>query len=187
VFDFHDPISSYTGPSGPGTFDPAAVTALDRVWLALGGTIGTPGSIVLAFSDGREFLDGPGADVQIYGSITWMIVEASHDGTTFFPTGFVTGFPQPSEPLGNGGTYFTLVDLAPTGLASAKFLRLTTNPPYSSSIAYPAGYHLDAAKALYCSPSCEPAPMPEPGTWLLLSTGLVGLLGYGWRYRRATL
>jgi hypothetical protein len=32
-----------------------------------------------------------------------------------------------------------------------------------------------------------PAPMPEPGTWLLLSTGVVGLLGYGWRYRRATL
>jgi hypothetical protein len=27
----------------------------------------------------------------------------------------------------------------------------------------------------------QTAPTPEPGTWLLLSTGLAGLLGYGWR------
>jgi PEP-CTERM motif len=26
-----------------------------------------------------------------------------------------------------------------------------------------------------------PAAVPEPGTWLLLASGLVGLLGYGWR------
>jgi hypothetical protein len=27
--------------------------------------------------------------------------------------------------------------------------------------------------------------VPEPGTWLLMGTGLVGLLGYGWRRRNA--
>lgn len=27
-------------------------------------------------------------------------------------------------------------------------------------------------------------PVPEPSTWLVLATGLVGLLGYGWRQRK---
>ena len=29
-----------------------------------------------------------------------------------------------------------------------------------------------------------PVPQPEPGTMLLLSTGLAGLLGYGWRRKQ---
>jgi len=28
------------------------------------------------------------------------------------------------------------------------------------------------------------APIPEPGTWLLMGTGLIGLIGFGWRKRK---
>ena len=30
----------------------------------------------------------------------------------------------------------------------------------------------------------ETTPTPEPGTWVLMGTGLVGLLGYGWRRKK---
>ena len=29
-----------------------------------------------------------------------------------------------------------------------------------------------------------PTPTPEPGTWVLMGTGLTGMLGYGWRRKQ---
>jgi hypothetical protein len=34
------------------------------------------------------------------------------------------------------------------------------------------------------SPPVPPTDIPEPGTWLLLATGTIGLLGYAWQRKR---
>jgi hypothetical protein len=52
---------------------------------------------------------------------------------------------------------------------------------YGATIEPHAGHSVDLTGAIN-----EPAPTPEPSTWMLLGTGLLGLLGYGWRQRRST-
>ena len=36
-----------------------------------------------------------------------------------------------------------------------------------------------------CEQDCIPTEMPEPGTWLLFATGLIGIVGYGWRRNKS--
>jgi hypothetical protein len=64
------------------------------------------------------------------------------------------------------------------------YITAVMNPSYTE--ATPLGLLADdvaGAQFLY-GPADESTPLPEPGTVLLLSTGLVGMLGYGWRHRK---
>jgi hypothetical protein len=56
----------------------------------------------------------------------------------------------------------------------------------SLGLTLPAGlsFTSDSGMFLTQSPSEVPSSIPEPGTVVLLSTGLVGLLGCGWRQRK---
>ena len=44
--------------------------------------------------------------------------------------------------------------------------------------------HLSGNAHIIFAPGPGPVPVPEPGTLLLLATGVLGLVGYGWRWRQ---
>jgi hypothetical protein len=56
------------------------------------------------------------------------------------------------------------------------------NPP-AAIFTVPLETPLDYSGGIQLS-AFEANPIPEPSTFLLFGTGLVGLLGYGWRQRK---
>jgi uncharacterized protein YjbI with pentapeptide repeats len=76
------------------------------------------------------------------------------------------------------GTNFTNADLRFATL-SGDFSGAVFTGANIYGATFGASYHLNLTGAIH-----EPIPNPEPGTWLLLGTGLIGLIGYGWRRRQ---
>jgi hypothetical protein len=60
----------------------------------------------------------------------------------------------------------TEIDLAPSGLAAARYFRLTAHQP-TSVFNFPEAYDLDALEGLHFS-----FDVPEPGALFLLAIGL---------------
>jgi hypothetical protein len=75
---------------------------------------------------------------------------------------------------------------AGNGLTEADFLHTLSFPTVGSVFNLPGGYTVNSVDGLIHDNQfiSEASSVPEPSTWLLLATGLTGLLGYGWRYRR---
>jgi hypothetical protein len=169
-------------PGAPGTFVPSAVTALDGISLALGGTAASPGQIIVGFSTGTV-INGPGADLRLIetnGISEGIIVEASVDGTTFFPLGSYDG--QPSRTCSLGVPCNADFDLAAAGLGAASIFRLTATEQIFPE--FPQAYDLDTVEALNFQPSPSPVPLPAPVLLLGMALGVLGALRW---FKRRTL
>lgn len=142
---------TYGGPAGAGTYSPAAVTALDGVSLALGGTENHPGSITMKFA--TAFGNGAGADLYLYDSFRYdegFLLQISQDGVNFVTAGRHQGRDwATSSPLNLQGreTHETGIDISGTGLAWAQYVRITVAG--ISITGHPQGYDLDAIKAVH--------------------------------------
>jgi len=164
-----DSTGTYGGPSGDGTFDPAAVTAQDGVSLALGGSADSPGSITVSFTNGSVF-DGVGEDLVIfdsYGVSEGFTLEISADNVTYYTIGTFDGSTAIEQFTTFGSTWSTFVDIAAAPIDSASFLRLTAAPEIV--FGFPQAYDLDTIFALNFQPT---AAVPEPATLGLLAAGL---------------
>ena len=158
---------TYTGMTGAGTYDAAAVTSLDGVSLALGGTNDNPGHIILRFDDGTV-LDGPGADLNVYDSFglsEGFKIQTSLDGETWsqeLHAGNTSGNSSlGATPLPFGVSYVTSVDLAALGVTSAKFVKITAADQVVFN--YPQAYDLDAVEAVYFTTASSP---PTSGSFV---------------------
>jgi hypothetical protein len=160
----------YRGLSGEGVFDVRAVTALDGAVLGLGGSAGTPGSIILHFSGG-EVVDGSGADLRLYDTLSFQDgfnLEISADGAHFMNALFSAG----------DLSYFKCslqqpctadVDIAGLPLDAFSYLRITAAGNIVQG--FPEAYTLDAVEALHY----RSTTVPEPGTLALFGLAAVGL------------
>jgi hypothetical protein len=177
---FDNSGGSWAGPSGAGTYDPAAVTALDGVLLALGGTGAAPGQITVGFS-AHSVIDGGGADIRIYDTIgvsEGLIVEASSDGVSFFGMGSYDGLPAVGCSLAVPCAFD--FDLATAGLLSASIFRITVADRVATG--FPQAFDLDTLEALnYQLISAVPVPA---AIWLF-GTALVGFIGVSRRRKVA--
>jgi hypothetical protein len=177
VETFNSAGSLYVGPSGPGTYDPTAITlGLDGVSFALGGTTSLPGSIVVHFSVGAV-IDGAGADLAIYDSFgggEGFILDASLNGFSWVNVGSFSGVGAETTTSTYKGAnlYTTLVDLAPSGVAAASYFRFTVTNQIIGG--YPQALDLDAVEALNFGTGSS---VPDAGSTLILFGGaLVALV-----------
>ena len=179
VFDFTPPVNTGGGPAtailgapdGGGNLDPNTQAYVD-----FGGDVTISWAASVGF--GTTFADGPGVDARIFDvqldPTEGFNLFASADGSSFIFLGEFTG------PPATVGAYNTIdIDFNGAALpAGASYLRFVGDTVPINS--FTRGLDFDAV-GVFPAPTGN-APVPEPGTLVLLASGSVLL----WRSARRT-
>jgi hypothetical protein len=189
-----DPLFS-GGPAATDDNDP--LTALgppDNVpGFGQSSALGRGGLIELLFVDNRLTNSGDAAlDLHIFEvgpdvedtfvairptSATLLLLDPAGDtdGDGFFAIGKVLGATSSID-------IDSIFPGFAAGALSFDAVQLIDDPNEGDMTGVTVGADIDAVGAI----SSSAAPVPEPSTWLLCGTGLIGLLLYGWRKRSET-
>ncbi len=156
-----DEFGNGIGTLGPGFIAPdPGPGGLSAVLTYRLPFLGVPGDVTFGVEPGINF----GGDV----------IRFNGSGTVIFYSDNVDGFDAPADtPAPPGALYANVVtvqEVGPEGFNAASYTALPGQP----------GFDPSGPSYIFVSDGV----IPEPSTWLMFSTGLAGLLAYGWRRRK---
>jgi hypothetical protein len=172
------------GPGDPVTYgmgmvDGSSAFGVNWVNVAHYSEAGPLNSFQLVLID-RSDTGAGNFDIEFnYNQILWEAGEASGSN----PNGLGGDAARVGYSNGTGapGTFFEL----PGSAINGAFLdsNLATGLIHNRLNSDVNGRYIFAARDSSIHPGSTD-PVPEPGTWMLMGTGVIGMLGYGWRKRK---